>query len=100
LEGLRTEIAGIFYGHLEYFTVMRYIIWPLGNVVVIWYISPRFGKLCQEKSGNPVINVEVGQVADAGGNASWPSDSGENRLKHRFQIYSFFCDEPRGRFWS
>jgi hypothetical protein len=22
-------------------------------VVVIWYISPRFGKLCQEKSGKP-----------------------------------------------
>jgi hypothetical protein len=25
----------------------------LGYVVVIWYISPRFGILCQEKSGNP-----------------------------------------------
>jgi hypothetical protein len=43
LEGLRTEIAGIFYGHLEYFTVMWYILWPFGNVVVIWYVSPRFG---------------------------------------------------------
>jgi hypothetical protein len=30
----------IFYGHLVYF-------------VVIWYISPRFGILDQEKSGNP-----------------------------------------------
>jgi hypothetical protein len=30
----------IFYGHLVYF-------------VVIWYISPRFGILRQEKSGNP-----------------------------------------------
>jgi hypothetical protein len=29
----------IFYSHLEYF-------------VVIWYISPRFGILYQEKSGN------------------------------------------------
>jgi hypothetical protein len=31
----------IFYGHLVYF-------------VVVWYISPRFGILYQEKSGNPV----------------------------------------------
>jgi hypothetical protein len=47
------ENAGIFYGHLEYFTVIRYILWPSGHVVVIWYIFPRFGKLRQEKSGNP-----------------------------------------------
>jgi hypothetical protein len=30
----------IFYGHLVYY-------------VVIWYISPRFGKLYQDKYGNP-----------------------------------------------
>jgi hypothetical protein len=47
------ENDGIFYGHLEYFTVLWYILWPFGNVVIIWYISPRFGILCQEKSGNP-----------------------------------------------
>jgi hypothetical protein len=47
------ENAGIFYGHLEYFTVVWYILWPFGNVVVIWYIFPRLGILCQEKSGNP-----------------------------------------------
>jgi hypothetical protein len=29
------------------------MLWPFGNVVVIWYIFPRFGILCQEKSGNP-----------------------------------------------
>jgi hypothetical protein len=29
------------------------ILWPFGNVVVIWYIFPRFCILCQEKSGNP-----------------------------------------------
>jgi hypothetical protein len=44
---------GIFYGHLESFTVIWYILWLFGNVVVIWYIFPRFGILCQEKSGNP-----------------------------------------------
>jgi hypothetical protein len=38
---------------MEYFTVFWYMLWPLGNVVVIWYIFPRFGLLCQEKSGNP-----------------------------------------------
>jgi hypothetical protein len=35
----------IFYSHLVYF-------------VVIWYISPRFGILYQEKSGNPAQKVQ------------------------------------------
>jgi hypothetical protein len=56
------ENAGIFYGHLEYFTVIWYILWPFGNVVVIWYIFPRFGLLCQEKSGNPDCNTVVCDV--------------------------------------
>jgi hypothetical protein len=47
------ENAGIFYGHLKYFMVIWYISWPLGNVVVIWYVFLRFGTLCEEKSGNP-----------------------------------------------
>jgi hypothetical protein len=47
------ENAVIFYGHLEYFTVIWYILWPFGNDVAIWYISLRFDTLCQEKSGNP-----------------------------------------------
>jgi hypothetical protein len=33
--------------------VIRYILWPFGNLPATWYITPRFGKLCQEKSGNP-----------------------------------------------
>jgi hypothetical protein len=33
-----------------------YILWPFGNVVVIWYMFPRFGILCQEKSGNTVLD--------------------------------------------
>jgi hypothetical protein len=48
---------------LEYFTVIWNILWPFGNVVVIWYIFPRFGILCQEKSGNP---VPVHRIFDAG----------------------------------
>jgi hypothetical protein len=51
--------AGIFYGHLEYFTVIYYILWPFGIVVVILYIFSRFGILCQEKSGNPVLNFQL-----------------------------------------
>jgi hypothetical protein len=47
LEDLRMENAGIFYGHLEYLAVIRYILWPFGNVVVIWYIFLYFGILCQ-----------------------------------------------------
>jgi hypothetical protein len=47
------ENAGIFYCHLEYCTVIWYILWPFGKVVVIWYLFLRFGILCQEKSGNP-----------------------------------------------
>jgi hypothetical protein len=29
-----------------------YILWPFGNVVAVWYISPHFGILNKEKSGN------------------------------------------------
>jgi hypothetical protein len=38
---------------MKYFTANWYILWPFGNVVLIWYIFPCFGTLCQEKSGNP-----------------------------------------------
>jgi hypothetical protein len=34
-----------------------YILWPLCNLVAIWYICPRFGTWCQEKSGNPVYEL-------------------------------------------
>jgi hypothetical protein len=30
--------------------------WPFGDLVAIWYILPRFGILCREKSGNPASN--------------------------------------------
>jgi hypothetical protein len=44
--------ASIFHGQLEYFTVLWYILWPFGNVVVIRYIFPRFGILCQDKNSD------------------------------------------------
>jgi hypothetical protein len=38
--------------HLAYFIAISYILWPFGNFLVIRYIFPHFGALCQEKSGN------------------------------------------------
>jgi peroxiredoxin family protein len=38
---------------LVYFMVIWSILWPFGNVVVIWHTFRRFGILCQEKSGSP-----------------------------------------------
>jgi hypothetical protein len=49
--------VGVLYGHLEYFAAIWYILWPFGNVVVIWYIFPRFGIFCLEKSGNSCFNL-------------------------------------------
>jgi hypothetical protein len=39
--------------HLKYIMAIRYILLPFGNLVVIWYIFPRLGILCQEQTGNP-----------------------------------------------
>jgi hypothetical protein len=64
LEGLATEVVGIFYGHLVYFTA------PLVYFVAFWYILwlfgvcifPRFGMLHEEKSGNPGATNSFGQI--------------------------------------
>jgi hypothetical protein len=37
-----------------------YILWPLGNVVVICYIFLCLGILCQEKSDNPGSKFKIG----------------------------------------
>jgi hypothetical protein len=50
------EMFGIFFGHLEYSMAILHIFWPFGKIVAIWYIFPRFGTLCQEKSGNPGLD--------------------------------------------
>jgi hypothetical protein len=70
------ENAGICYGPLEYFTVMWYILWPFGNVVAIWRIFPRFGKLCQEKSGNPATETSRGQFIYVDADSSHVSTPG------------------------
>jgi hypothetical protein len=49
--------VGIFYDHLEYITAIWYILCPVSNLVAIWYISPRFGILNKEKSGNPATHL-------------------------------------------
>jgi hypothetical protein len=41
------------WNRLVFSVVIWNILRPFGNLVAIWYISPRFGTLCQEKSGNP-----------------------------------------------
>jgi hypothetical protein len=53
LEGHVMKKVGIFYGHLECIEAIWYILWPFGNLVAIWCISPRFGILKKEISGNP-----------------------------------------------
>jgi hypothetical protein len=32
-----------------------YSLWPFGNLVATWYIFPRFGTFCLEKTGNPEL---------------------------------------------
>jgi hypothetical protein len=56
LEGLAMENLGIFYDHLVYFRPIGSILWSFGIFVVIWYISPHFGILYQDKSGNPATD--------------------------------------------
>jgi hypothetical protein len=38
--------------------VIWYILRPFGNLVAIGYGFPRFGTLCQEKSGNPRLDTD------------------------------------------
>jgi hypothetical protein len=52
-EGFGMEKVCIFFGHLEYIKAILNILGPFDNLVAIWYIFPRYGKLCQEKSGIP-----------------------------------------------
>jgi hypothetical protein len=56
------EWKGLVYGHTEYFTAIWYILWPFGNVVIIWYIFLGLGILCQGKSGNPGIQWQDSHV--------------------------------------
>jgi hypothetical protein len=48
-----------FYGHLVYFVVIGYILWSLGIFCGHLVYFPRYGKLYQEKSGNPDIYLHA-----------------------------------------
>jgi hypothetical protein len=50
LEGLAMEDSGIFCGHLVYFMVIWYILWPLSTFLPFWYVVPR--KIWQPWFGN------------------------------------------------
>jgi hypothetical protein len=57
---------GLFYNHLVYFMDIWYILWTFGMfyghlvyLMDIWSILWMFGMLFQEKSGNPVDEVEL-----------------------------------------
>jgi hypothetical protein len=54
------RLAYVFFGQLEYLSDIWYILWLFGNLVAIWYIFPHFGKLCQEKPGNPALSRFLG----------------------------------------
>jgi hypothetical protein len=45
--------------------------WTFGNLVVVWYILPRFGIFWQEKSGNPGRQSRVLSVSDGEKLGSW-----------------------------
>jgi hypothetical protein len=42
------EIVGIFYGKFRIYYVYLVYFMTFGNLVIIWYILPRFGILCQQ----------------------------------------------------
>jgi hypothetical protein len=54
---LEFENVGIFNGRLEYFTAIWYILWPFGNVVVIWHIPPPFWYIVSGKIWQPWYRV-------------------------------------------
>jgi hypothetical protein len=63
LEDLGMENVVIYSAHLEYFMIIRYILWNLGNFIAILVFFPRFGILYQEKSGNPALHDTDGWSA-------------------------------------
>jgi hypothetical protein len=44
------ENAGIFYGNVEYFTVIWYILWPFGNLVLVYCVKKNLATLQRAKA--------------------------------------------------
>jgi hypothetical protein len=68
------EKVGILYGHLEYITIIWYILWLFGNVEAIWYIFSYFGILCQENLATLLLLLQRSALT----------------FFHKFLINSFF----------
>jgi hypothetical protein len=50
--------GGIFYGHIEYFTVIWCILWLYGNVMVIWFIGiPSFWYIVSRIIWQPWVTI-------------------------------------------
>jgi hypothetical protein len=61
------ENVGIFFGHLDYFTVIWYILWPFGNVMVIWYIFPRFVPRVKKNLPTLITRTYIASFVRGGG---------------------------------
>jgi hypothetical protein len=57
LEGLAIENVGILYDHLVLLKDIWYSLWPFGIFYGYLAYFSRFGKLYQEKSGNPAAEL-------------------------------------------
>jgi hypothetical protein len=67
LEGLAIEDDGIFYRHLVLFKDFCYILWIFGIVRGNLVYFSRFGRLHQEKSGNPgTQGDQIGRILPIG----------------------------------
>jgi hypothetical protein len=64
--GLGLEKVGKFYSHLDNMIAILYFLCPLSNLAANWYISPRFGILCQ-KIWQPCSRAEEWGVARRNG---------------------------------
>jgi hypothetical protein len=53
------ENVDLFYGHFEYLMVIWCILWPFGNVVVVWYIFPQFWYTVSRKIWQPCYHAAI-----------------------------------------
>jgi hypothetical protein len=64
------EDVGIFYGHLVYFTVIWYTLWPFGifygylvHLFPFWYVAPRkIWQPCPTGEKRRITVPEIGKV--------------------------------------
>jgi hypothetical protein len=68
---------------------ISYILWPFGNVVVIWYIFPHFGILYKEKSGNPAFDGSSSN-SNSSRNSLVSSDFPVNPILWRLRSTNFY----------